>query len=113
MPRPRKPREVARITGRIERDPGRYAALYEPDDRPLGDPPEWLPAQAKLAWVELYPAVPWLRQSHRGLVEIAALLLVKARSADPSISAMNLLRLCLGQMGATPADFVRVGGPYS
>jgi hypothetical protein len=47
--------------------------------------------------------LPWLNQSHRALVGIASGIRAKLMSGeDISVNGLNLLRLCLGQMGATP-----------
>lgn len=54
--------------------------------------------------------MPWLRYSDRMLVGIASILQARVQSDnDVGIQAMNLLRLCLGQMGATPTDFGKIG----
>ncbi|WP_143747778.1 hypothetical protein [Mesorhizobium temperatum] len=63
----------------------------------------------KAAWQELAENVPWLNASHGGIVSITALLAGRLRTGTLSDSGANLLRLCLGQLGATPADFGKVG----
>jgi len=40
---------------------------------------------------------------------ITALLAGRMRLGTLPDSGLNLLRLCLGQLGATPADFSKVG----
>jgi hypothetical protein len=61
------------------------------------------------AWDELRGDIPWLESPHAGVVEIAALLQARLRSgAEMSIGALNLLRLLLGQLGASPTDAAKV-----
>ncbi|MBZ9741012.1 MULTISPECIES: hypothetical protein [unclassified Mesorhizobium] len=76
---------------------------------PIGEPPHWLAAEAQTAWREFADSLPWLNRSHRGITSIASLLSGSMERGELGISGMNLLRLCLGSMGATPADFSKVG----
>lgn len=58
-----------------------------------------------VAWQLFRVEVPWLRESDRTIVEIASQ--VRGRLMDGEevpYQALTLLRQCLGQMGATPAD---------
>lgn len=110
MPRPRKPLELARLTGAMAKDPQRYRNRHEPvDDRPLGEPYEWLPEDAKAAWKEMVPNLPWLRCCHRGIVGITAILAGKMMKDALGLPGMKLLNSCLGALGATPASFPKVG----
>jgi hypothetical protein len=55
-------------------------------------------------------AVPWLNSSHRGHLAIAANIRGRMmKGEDVGVQAMNLLRQCYGQMGATPADASKAG----
>jgi hypothetical protein len=66
----------------------------------------------KQAWATMAAEIPWLDGSHRALLGIA--VTVQARlevGEDVGIQALNLLRQCLGQMGATPADATKVNAP--
>jgi hypothetical protein len=107
MAGPRAPRERARLTGYDIKHPERFrlAAAASIVEAPVGDPPGWLTDYGKEAWRELADVIPWLDHSHRGIVGITAHLAGRLRS-DPDVppSVLNLLRLCLGQLGATPAD---------
>jgi hypothetical protein len=110
MAKPRKSLEQLRLSGTLGKNPGRYASRYEPpDDRPIGDPYEWLPPAAKAAWIEMVPDLPWLRFCHRGIVGITALLAGKQRSDALGVSGMTLLNQCLGKLGATPESFPKIG----
>lgn len=67
-------------------------------------------ADQRKAWGVLIDEIPWLNKSHRGLVEIAATIRARLYSgAEVGVQALNLLRQCLGQMGATPADASKAG----
>ncbi|KFC68435.1 hypothetical protein FF80_01875 [Devosia sp. LC5] len=113
MPRPRTPIDKARATGAILNHPSRYkeAPCSTSRGEPLGDPPDWLTEPQATAWRDLVGALPWLDLSHGGIVGITANLLAQLRAGDATVSAMNLLRLCLGQLGATPVDARRVTIP--
>jgi hypothetical protein len=111
MPRPRVPLERARTTGSAKKDPGRFAARSEPSTGPsgLGDAPAWLSPSEVVAWEQLRAEVPWLQASDRTLVALAAGILARVQAGeDVGPTDRNQLRLCLGQMGATPADRTRV-----
>lgn len=110
MAPPRKPLAAAIASGAFYKNPGRYKNRREPvDDRPIGEPPEWLSPAAQTAWRELVPDLPWLRYCHRGIVGLTAIQIAKMRTGELGIPGMNLLRQCFGKLGATPADFSRVG----
>jgi len=107
---PRKSLAALRLSGTYSKNPGRYSRRHEPlVSDPIGDPPDWLPAPAQDTWHDLAPRLPWLNRSHRGILEITCILAGKLATGEASISALNLLRQCLGQLGATPTDFARVG----
>lgn len=112
MARQKTPIEKARATGAILRNPARYKnETQNPGKNPIGAPPNWLTEAQRDAWLELASDLPWLQRAHVGIVGIAATLLAKLRSNTASMSEMNLLRLCLGQLGATPVDAHRVAHP--
>jgi hypothetical protein len=67
---------------------------------------------AQLAWKEIASEVPWLNSSHRGHLAIAANIRGRMMKGDDvGVQAMNLLRQCYGQMGATPADSSKIPPP--
>lgn len=110
MAKPRVPIPKADVTGYSLRHPERFRTNnVSPLGEPLGDPPTWLNADGQAAWEDFADTLPWLNRSHRCHVGIAALLASKLRAGVATDSALNLLRLCLGQMGANPADFAKVG----
>jgi hypothetical protein len=113
MPRPRTPKLKAQITGRVMHDPQRFRNRNEPNvEGRLGDAPKWMSHEQKTAWESFSDELPWLNHSHRSLVEIAST--VRARvitGEDVGVHALGLLRQCLGQLGATPADSSKVTLP--
>jgi len=92
-----------------------YRNRAEPQVKaPLDDPPKWMNAKQKVAWNVFRREIPWLNKSHRSLVEIASFLRASVMAGDEmSVNSLNLLRQCLGQMGATPADASKVTLPDS
>ena len=114
MAKPRNPLGKAKIEGRDKVHAGRYKNRTDAKaDGPLGNPPAWLKdtpeIKAKAAWKLFEKELPWLNQSHRTLVGMAANIQGRIMAGqEVGVQAMNLLRQMLGQMGATPADASKV-----
>lgn len=109
MAPPRKSLAAARITGAMAKNPQRYRRRIEPNvATPLGPAPGWMTALQAEAWDALEARLPWLNQSHRGLVEIAATLQAVLAQGALGVPGMQLLRLCLGQLCATPVTAGKV-----
>ncbi|RAK26366.1 hypothetical protein C7374_11452 [Falsochrobactrum ovis] len=110
MAKPRNPLGKAKLEGRDKKDPQRFKNRTEPKSNgPLGDPPEWMGGEQRQVWKTFQSEIPWLTESHRGLVEIATTIRTRLTlGEDVGVQALNLLRQCLGQMGATPADASKV-----
>jgi hypothetical protein len=114
MPRPRTPLAKAKATGRTLHDPKRYKSRKEPTSQgPLGKPPKWMKNESQReAWETFADELPWLNHSHRALVGIAFEIRGKLIAGEEvSVNGLNLLRLCLGQMGANPVDSSKVTLP--
>lgn len=111
MARPRTPKAKAAVTGRDKHDKARFEGRNEPaSPGDVGDPHEWLNENAQKAWREIVKEIPWLNSSHRGHLSIAASIRGRMMAGDEcGVQALNLLRQCYGQMGATPADASKVG----
>jgi hypothetical protein len=110
----RTPLATAIATGRVQHDPKRFKGRNEPESNgPLGDPPKWMKKKEQIeAWEEFEHELPWLNQSHRALVGIASDIRGRQIAGEEiSIQFLNLLRQCLGQMGATPSDASKVNVP--
>lgn len=114
MPRRRTPLAKAKATGQDKNHASRFKKRREPKaNGELGDPPKWMTNKHHIeAWRTLSAEVPWLTSSHRGLVGIASEILGKQMAGEElSVNALNLLRLTLGQLGATPVDSSKVALP--
>ena len=77
MARPRNPLLKAAAEGRNVTHPSRYEKRKEPKvAAPLGPTPKWLVdtdvTKAKAAWMLFQREIPWLNESHRLLVGMAA-----------------------------------------
>ena len=109
MPNPRKPLAAAIASGAYAKNPQRYRGRSEPlVSDPLGAPPSWLDEHAAAAWTDFDLRLPWLNRSHRCVVEIASILQGRMARGELGVPGMNLLRIALGQLGATPADSAKV-----
>ncbi|OHV84166.1 hypothetical protein [Rhizobium sp. LCM 4573] len=117
MARPRTPLAKAKAEGRDKINAGRFKDRSEPDAKgPLGKPPIWLKDteqnKARSAWLIFEREIPWLTESHRMLVGMAANIQGRIMAGqDVGVQAMNLLRQMLGQMGATPSDASKITVP--
>ncbi len=114
MPRNRVPLAKAKATGRTLHDKKRFENRKEPTVKdPLGKPPRWMNNASQIeAWQTLASEIPWLNSTHRAVMGIAAQLLGKLiANEDISVNGLNLLRLCLSQMGATPVDASKITLP--
>jgi hypothetical protein len=113
MPRPRTPKARAAATGADKKNKGRFDVRNEPlISEEVGEPFDWLNDYAKQAWRDIIAEVPWLNQSHRGFLAIASKIrgrMMDPKDTDVGVQALNLLRQCYGQMGATPADASKAG----
>lgn len=111
MARPRTPKAKAKATGADVAQRKTHEARTEPVvTEGVGEPFVWLNVNAQKAWREIVTEVPWLNHSHRGFLAIAANIRGRMISGEEcGVQALNLLRQCYGQMGATPADASKAG----
>jgi hypothetical protein len=110
----RTPTAKAVATGRVLHDPKRFADRKEPDSTgPLGPPPAWMKLKhQRESWETFRLEIPWLQKAHRALVGIAAVMRADLMAGgELDVRKANLLRQCLGQMGATPSDASKVKMP--
>jgi hypothetical protein len=104
MAPPRKSLAHAAMSGALYKNPQRYRVRIEPlVSDPLGAPPAWMRPEPASAWEDFRQRLPWLNRSHRGITEIASLLQARFAAGELGVPGLNLLRLCLGSMGGTPA----------
>ncbi|MCG7507073.1 hypothetical protein [Mesorhizobium retamae] len=118
MARARTPKAKADITGQSVKQKRKFDARKEPKVLAgVGEPYEWLSDNAKKAWREIAAEIPWLNQSHRGLLSVAAKLRGRMMGdssngeSDLGIQGLSLYQVCLGKMGATPSDASKVTLP--
>jgi phage terminase small subunit len=112
MARPRTPAAKADATGAAGKNPQRYRDRKEPKTtKALGQPPEWFDEAQASIWEGFKRELPWLTESDRSVMELASVLRAAfmASPLDMGVTKLNLLRLCLAQLGATPADRSKVG----
>lgn len=113
MARPRTPVAKAKALGADVKNPGRHKARSAPKNTgELGPPSAHLDPFAKKAFQLFRVELPWLRESHRVLVELASIYRGRMIDPDPmailSLQGAQELRRCLAQLGATPADESKV-----
>lgn len=112
MPNPRTPVAKAKVTGAAALHPGRHAERTEPKVAGLGAPSAFLDKHGKAAWEGFKRELPWLAESDRAMVEIAAH--VRGRllgGEDVGVTALSMLQSVLSKMGASPADRSKVAVP--
>lgn len=109
MARPRLPKAKALVEGRHIVHPERHKRRNEPTAASLGKPSSWLSEQQREAWHDFVAEAPWLNSTHRCLVEIASIMRARLMAGgEVGVQSMNLLRLCIGQMGLSPVDASKV-----
>lgn len=115
MARPRNPLAKAEAEGRNVTHPTRFKGRKEPKAAAdIGKAPKWMNAEQTKVWNLFAKELPWLNGSHRSLLEIATTIRTRViANEEVGVQALNLLRQCLGQMGATPSDATKVSMPDS
>lgn len=103
--------EVAKVTGAVAKNAGRFEGRAEPDVPPLGLPPEHLEGLELEAWNLFASEMPWLAASDRTILESACLLRAKQLEGSLSMAAMTELRQTLNALGGTPAARSKVHAP--
>jgi hypothetical protein len=114
MARARTPVAKAKATAADVKNPKRHSGRRAPNGvADLGAAPMWLGRYGMKAFQSFKRELPWLKESHRVLVELASRY--RGLMLDPDavlpMQAAQELRRCLAQLGATPADESRVKLP--
>ena len=109
MGRPRTPAAKAKITGAADKNPKRYAAALAIDSAELGEPSDFLDDFGAAAWVQFKREIPWLKESHRALMELACNLRGQMFGKTPLKSTdVKTYAALLSKLGATPSDEGRI-----
>lgn len=113
MANPRNPLAKAKAEGRDVTHSSRYKDRKEPKvSADIGKAPKWMNAEQGRVWKTFCKELPWLNASHRALLEIATTIRTRVIAGqEVGVQALNLLRQCLGQMGATPSDASKISMP--
>ncbi len=112
MARARTPAAKAALTGAADKNPKRHRTRKEPATRPLGNPSTFLDEHGRQAWEAYRLELPWLMESDRSLLEIAATVRGKLLSGgDVGVQSLSMLQSILSKLGASPADRTKVAVP--
>jgi hypothetical protein len=113
MSRPRLPQDVAKVTGAVAKNAGRFEGRSTPKIKSLGSAPKRFNEKQVEIWDEFNADFPWLGRSDRSLVEVATNLLDTMRELGDQtpIALYAQMRMILGQMGGTPVDRSKVAAP--
>ena len=66
---------------------------------PLGSPSDWMKDSQRAAWELSRREVPWLMESDRVLVEIAACIRARVMAGEEvGVGMLNQLRMCMAQI---------------
>jgi hypothetical protein len=113
MSRPRVPAAKAKVTAAAAKNPQRHRGRKAAGGAALGKPSPWLSRGGRTAFASFKRELPWLKESHRVIVELASHL--RGHLIEPphllGLQGMQELRRCLGALGATPADESKVTLP--
>lgn len=111
--RPRLPNDVAKITGAVAKNAGRFKGRANPKVKSLGPAPKRFDEDQRAIWDEFNADFPWLGRSDRALVEVATNLMHQLRllGVEAPIALYAQMRMVLGQMGGTPVDRSKVATP--
>ena len=109
--RPRLPQEVAKVTGAIAKNAGRFADRATPKVKSIGPAPKHFSDEQREIWDAFNSDFPWLGRTDRNLVGLACILQDAINAGDAPIAYFAQLRLMLSSMGGTPVDRSKVQVP--
>lgn len=112
MPRPRLPQDVAKLTGAVAKNAGRFKGRASPKVRSLGPAPKAFSESEKAIWDEFNADFPWLGRPDRRVTGMAVKLqdMIDTNPEVP-IAVYAQLRMLLSAMGGTPVDRSKVAAP--
>ncbi len=109
MANPRLPVAKAKATGAEIKNPGRHKHRANPVTAPLGKPSDFLPEAGKRAWEGFKRELPWLMESDRSMVEVAAKVRGELMTdPDVSVTKLSMLQAILSKLGADPTNRSKV-----
>jgi len=103
-----KPIEYLKMSGALEKNRNGYGNRSETDSPPLGDPSPHLSTEEAEAWRQFQEEVPWLKECHRALIEIASNLRAGIRKGLTTAGDKRLMLSILNAIGATPSMSGRI-----
>jgi len=109
--RPRLPQEVAKVTGAIAKNAGRFSDRATPKVKSLGSAPKSFDADQIEIWDEFNADFPWLGRSDRRVVGLAVILQSEINKGDAPVAVFAQMRMLLSSMGGTPVDRSKVQAP--
>ena len=109
--RPRLPQEVAKITGAIAKNAGRFTDRASPKVKSLGPAPSKYDDAQREIWDSFNDDFPWLGRADRELVRLAVDLRTIIDSGEAPVAVYAQMRLLLSSMGGTPVDRSKVAAP--
>ena len=112
MANPRLPVAKAKATGAAIKNPGRHKGRADPKVAPLGKPSDFLNDAGKRAWEGFKRELPWLMESDRAMVEVAAKVRGELMTdPDVSVTKLSMLQSILSKLGADPSNRSKVALP--
>lgn len=112
MPARRKPTKLLAFTGAFAKNPARARArIGEPEPNgDLGEPPPGLNRKTTQMWQQIAAEAPpgVLCRAHRKIVWAASLLGARLQGGDVTPQVIAQFRLCLTELGMTPAAASKV-----
>lgn len=108
--RKRLPQEVAKITGAVAKNAGRFEGRASPKVKSLGPAPKRFTKDQKELWQEFNDDFPWLGRSDRRHVGLAVVLQsqIDAAGMEATPPMFAQMRLLLSGMGGSPVDRSKV-----
>jgi hypothetical protein len=96
------------MSGALVKNRNGYGNRSETDSPELGDPSPHLSTEEAIVWREFQEEVPWLKECHRALIEIASTIRSDIRRGLSTAGDKRLLLSILNAIGATPAMSGRI-----
>lgn len=105
----RIPALKAQVSGAAIKNAGRFKDRKHPDARPIGEPFARMNDLQREAWDQFRDELPWLNNSHRALLEVAANIRARLACGDEvGINVLQTYSAILSKLAATPVDETKV-----